>query len=193
MLPPRSPRQLPCTVFQRMLCSLSILRSTIARIRGIICFPGSCSFSLILCESCRPAQQSRSEFHGGPSRFPATSGHCHVVVLCTYWPPPLFEQTSDRPMEWSPVWQPSSSSFFFYETKDERNGPSRSQNKTDFNKTGHSRPAWRNSFTTSCVLGTCPSTPPPTRKLSRETATARAALHAKVEAHLNLQACSACI
>ena len=37
----------------------------------------------------------------------------------------------------------------------------------------------------SCVLDTFPSAPPPTRKFRREAAKARAALHAKVEAHLN--------
>ena len=72
----------------------------------------------------------------------------------------------------------------------ERSSPSKVvRNKTE----GHIRPSWRNSCTTSCVLGTFPSAPPPTRKFSREAAKARAALHAKVEAHLNLQAllCSA--
>ena len=87
-----------CTIFQRMWCSVSVLRSTIARIRGIICFPSSCNFSRILHEFCRRARGVNS-IHGGPNRCAHT------------WPPPLYKQTSDCVMEWSRVWQPSNSSW----------------------------------------------------------------------------------
>ena len=50
--------------------------------------------------------------------------------------------------------------------------------------------SWRMSFTTSCVRGTSPSAPPPNLRFSREAAQARAALHARMEAHCNLHASS---
>ena len=77
--------------------------------------------------------------------------------------------------------------WYFFEKKKRREAV---RQKSCEKNEGHIRPSWRNSCTT-CVLGTFPAAPPPTRKFSREAAKARAALHAKVEAHLNLQACSA--
>ena len=76
-----------------------------------------------------PAFQAAAVFHGycvNPANQPSNRGVNSMVVptgfpqppetvtlLCCahVGPPPVFEQTSDRRMEWSPVWQPSSSSW----------------------------------------------------------------------------------
>ena len=59
--------------------------------------------------------------------------------------------------------------------------------KLDTTTSGHSG---RMSFTTSCVRGTSPSAPHPNLRFSRNAAKARPALHARMEAHRNLHACS---
>ena len=54
----------------------------------------------------------------------------------------------------------------------------------------HDKPVWRKSFTTSCVDGTSPSTPPPCFN-SNEPTKARAAAQLKMAPHLILHTCSA--
>ena len=46
-----------------------------------------------------------------PTGFPQPLEIVSLLCCAHAGPPPLFEQTSDRRMEWSPVWQPSSSSW----------------------------------------------------------------------------------
>ena len=46
-----------------------------------------------------------------PTGFPQPLDTVTLLCCAHTGPPPLFEQTSDRRMEWSPVWQPSSSSW----------------------------------------------------------------------------------
>ena len=80
--------------------------------------------------------------------------------------------------------------FFFCERRRER--CVRSTIKTGRHElNSHDKPVWRQSFTTSCVDGTSPSTPPPCFSSNREAAKARAAAQLKMAPHLILHACSA--